>query len=94
MIQPILDFLLSFFKLSTNKILIGLLSIGLAVSLTFNINQGIEHNKERLLDKEEKDSLRTAIVNVSVQAAAKETALYKEFYEKLEKLSDKKNKDK
>lgn len=91
MLQPVLDFLLSFLKLSTNKILIGLLAIGLGASLTNNYFQTEKHEVERLADKEEKDSLRTAIVNLSVNCEVEKTLLHKEFYEKLAQDRENKN---
>lgn len=91
MLQPLLDFLLSFLKLSTNKILIGLLAIGLGTSLTVDYYEDQRYDQERLADKQEKDSLRTAIVNLSIKCEVEKTLLHKEFYEKLEQDRENKN---
>lgn len=91
--QSILDFILSFLKLSTNKILIGVLSIGLAVETYVLINQNDKHeDREIQLKKEykiETDTLRSIIINNAIKSSARETQMVKDFYEKQQNISKK-----
>lgn len=90
-LQSILDFILSFLKLSTNKILIGLLSIGLGVSIYQVIILNEKHNEElRTIKKEykaETDTLRSMILKMTIDHSKRETQLMKECFEQKENLS-------
>lgn len=72
--QSILDFILSFLKLSTNKILIGILSIGLAVETYVLIDQNNRHEEREVQIKKEykieTDTLRSIIINNAIKNSA------------------------
>lgn len=90
-IQPILDFILSFFKLSINRILIALLSMGLAFSLYELVETNKQHKEEMLLIKKEykteTDTLRSIIIKTAIATSITQTQMMKDCYEDKQKIS-------
>ena len=89
MIQTLSDFLLSFFKLSINRILIGLLTIALAVSIYQNLEQAKDFRSQLLVHKAEIDTLRSGILLTAIKTSEKEMKMIKDCYEEKQLLSDK-----
>jgi len=87
MIQPILDFFTSFLKLSSNKILIGIL-IALSIAEGFVIH---ERDKQivfiRIDNKKYTDSLTTVIINDAIKHSIEKVQMMKDCYAEKEILS-------
>jgi hypothetical protein len=95
-LESILNFILSFLKLSTNKILIGLLSIGLGGSLWFNkvLLDRIDTNQKA--SQVQIDTLRSTILNNAIKTSEREIRIERErnakdleLYKRLDELTKK-----
>lgn len=86
--MTILDFLSGYAKLTPYQKLSTALSILLATSIWINVTLYKNYDVERLDDKREIDSLRTAMVNITIKYNDEKTQIHKSFYEELRKISE------